>query len=111
MESVLPGLAEQLDVYRSATYTCPIDSSYSFRCGSILLGALTKEMDSLDLISPRFKRPCLGQTFDALCVKARSMESETWYRSGYSPHSCIVSTAVNSIVDLAVASVAGLGLR
>ncbi|KAF2621340.1 hypothetical protein BU25DRAFT_483175 [Macroventuria anomochaeta] len=111
MESVVSGLAEQLDVYRNATYTCPIGSSYSFWCGSMLLSALTKEVDSWDLISPRLKRPCLGQTFDALCVKARSMESETRVHGGYSPHSCNVSTAVNSIVDLAVASVAGLGLR
>jgi hypothetical protein len=111
MESVVSGLAEQLGVYRSATYICPINSICSFQCGSMLLGALTKETDSLGLLSTRLERPYLGQTFDALCVKTRSIQSSTWLHSSYSPHSCDVSTAVNSIVDQAVANVAGLTFR
>jgi hypothetical protein len=105
------GLAEQLDVYRSATYICPINSIYSFQCGSMLLGALTKETDSSGLLSTRLQRLYLGQTFDALCVKTRLMQSGTWSHSHYSPHSCDVSTAVSSIVDQAVANVAGLTFR
>lgn len=74
------------------------------------MGALTKRMDSLDLISPQSDTAFLGQTFDALCVKARSIESETWFHSHYSPHSCNLETAVGSIIDLAVTMVAGLDL-
>lgn len=76
----------------------------------MLLGALTKEMDSANLES-RLITPFPGQSFDALCVKVRSMESETWFHSIYSPHEYNVRTAVESIVDSAVVSVEGLGLR
>ena len=107
----MSGLAEQLEVYRSATYICPMDSICSFQCGSMLFGALTKETDSLGLLSKRLERPYLGQTFDALCVNARSMQSGTWLHSAYSSHSCDLSTAVNSIVDQAVTNVAGLTFK
>lgn len=111
METIVSELNKQLDVYRSCTYTCPMGSAYSFRCGSMLLGALMKQMNSLDLMSQRLESPCLGQTFNALCAKASSIESETWFHGGYAAHSCLLSTAVGSIVDLAVARVAGLDLR
>ena len=114
MESIVSGLTEQLGVYRSATYTCPASSNYSFLCGSMLLGALTKQMDLLDLFSPRLRRPYLGQTFDVFYATVGSMKSEAWYHSGYShsgySHSCNMGTAVKSIVDAAVAKVAGLSL-
>jgi hypothetical protein len=77
----------------------------------MLLGALTKETDSLCLFSQKLERPYLGQTFDDLCVKTRLMQLGTWLHSDYSPHSCDVSTAVNSIVDQAVANVAGLTFK
>jgi hypothetical protein len=77
----------------------------------MLLGALTKEMDSANLKSPWFITPFSGQSIDALCAKARSMESETWFHNVYDSHECNVRTAVKSIVDSAVASIGGLGLR
>lgn len=118
MEAIVSGLADQLDWYRSATYTCPANSEYSFQCGCMLFGALTKQMDPLDLI----KRPRCKQTLDALCTKVRSIESPTWYHGTYNHHrsfhygssndrhSCNISTDINSIVDSAVARVAGLSL-
>jgi hypothetical protein len=77
----------------------------------MLLGALLKEMNSANLDSPWFWRPFYGQSFDALCVKVRSMKSETWLHSGYNPHVCNIETALESIVESAVVSVGGIGLR
>jgi hypothetical protein len=107
----MSGLYKQLDLYRSATYSCPISTSYSFQCGCMLLGTLTKEMDSANLLSPRPNIPFFGQSFDAICDKVRLMKSKTWFHSSYNQHECNASTAVNSIVDLAVAGMEGLGLR
>jgi hypothetical protein len=118
MGTIISGLADQLDWYRSATYTRPANSEYSFQCGCMLFGALTKQMDPSDLI----KRPRFKQTLDAICAKVRSIESPTWYHGTYNyhhssyygssndRHSCNISTDVNSIVDSAVARVAGLSL-
>jgi hypothetical protein len=77
----------------------------------MLLGALTKEMESANLNSPWLWKPFYGQSFDALCGKIRSMKSETWFHSSYSPHECNIRTAVESIVESAVVSVGGIGLR
>jgi hypothetical protein len=77
----------------------------------MLLGALMKEMESVNLNSLWFWKPIYGQSFDALCVKVRSMKSETWFHSSYSRHECTLETAVASIVESAVVSVGGIGLR
>lgn len=77
----------------------------------MLLGALTKEMDSANLDSPWLWKPFYRQSFDALCVKVRSMKSGTWFHSSYSPHECNIRTAVESIVESAVVSVEGMDLR
>lgn len=118
MGAIVSGLADQLEWYRSATYTCPADSEHSFQCGCMLFGALTKQMDLLDLIkTPRFK-----QSLNALCVKVHSIESPAWYHGTYNHHrsynygssndrhTCNISTDVKSIVESAVARVAGLSL-
>lgn len=109
MKSIVSRPTEQLGVYRNATHICPVSSNYSFLCRSVLLGALTKQMNLLDLFSPRLRRPYLGQTFDVFYATVGSMKSEKWYHSDYS-HSCNMRTAVKSIVDAAVAKVAGLSL-
>jgi hypothetical protein len=108
---VVSGLDTQLDIYRSPIYSCPIDADYSFRCGSMLLGMLLKEMELKCFSSPRPRAPYFGQSFDVICDTARTMESEIWYHNKYEGHGCSLSTAVASIVDAAVASVEGLGLR
>ena len=77
----------------------------------MLLGALTKEMDSAHFLVPRPEIPYMGQSFDAICDAARTMKSETWYHSSYAQHHCNLSTAVFSIVDSAIAGVEGLRLR
>jgi hypothetical protein len=89
----------------------------------MLLGALTKGMDSVDLLSPRPNARFLKQSFDNLCENVRSMRSEGWYsgvhgggfdtwngNSGRDYHKCNLSTALHSITDVAAAQVEGLSL-
>lgn len=111
IESILFELAEQVRVYRSTTYTCPIDSVYSFRCGSMLLGALAKQIDSSNLDTPQLERPYSKRTFDDLCATVGSMKSETWLHGPYTDHDCNIITAVKLIVNTAAAKVAGLDLK
>lgn len=111
IESILFELAEQVRVYRSTTYTCPIDSVYSFRCGSMLLGALTKQIDSSNLDIPQLERPYSRRTFDNLCATVVSMKSETWLHGHYTDHDCNITTAVKLIVKTAIAKIAGLDLK
>ena len=77
----------------------------------MLFGALTKEMESTSLSSPEFILPYFGQTFDAVCDTARTIDSETWFHSSHDRHGCILNTAVGTIVDSAIANVEGLRLR
>ncbi|KAH6622467.1 hypothetical protein C7974DRAFT_315095 [Boeremia exigua] len=111
IDSIRAGLNAQLATYRSARYICPVNTSYSFQCGSMLFGALTKQMDSAQLSSLRPTNTFLGLSFDALCFEVRLIKSSLWWHDHYHQHDCNVSTAVNSIVDSAVAGVSGLGLR
>jgi hypothetical protein len=100
----------KLDVYRSPAYSCPFDAGHSSSCGSMLLGALMREMQRTCLLLPRLETPYLGRSFDTVCDTVRVMDSGTWYHSIYSHHECRLSTTMISIVDSAIASVEGLGL-
>jgi hypothetical protein len=77
----------------------------------MLLGALTKQMESTHFLSPDLRVPYFGQSFDAICDAARTIQSEVWLESSYVQHGCSLSTAVVPIVDSVVASVEGLDLR
>ena len=109
--SVVSGLNTLLAVYRSATYLCPDYTNQSFCCGSMLLGALTTQMDSARLFFPKHRAPYFGQSFDAVCDIAQTMKSDTWFHNRYVQHNCCLSTAVIPIVDSAIASVEELRLR
>jgi hypothetical protein len=76
----------------------------------MLLGALTKEMDSMNFMAPRRSPPFFGHSFDAIYDMVCLMKSETWYHSNYDRHSCNVSTAMKDIVASAKDSVNGLDL-
>jgi hypothetical protein len=101
----------QLEIYHSAEYSCPIDTRYSLQCGCMLIGALTKEMDSMNFMVPRPSAPFFGQSFDSICGIACLTKSETWYRSDYDRHSCNVRTAMKDIVASAIDSVNRLDLE
>ncbi|KAH7381448.1 hypothetical protein DE146DRAFT_623924 [Phaeosphaeria sp. MPI-PUGE-AT-0046c] len=109
-QSVISGLDNQIAIYRSPTYSCPVNSNHSFRCGSMLLGTLLKEMDSRCPSSPGLMKPYFGQKFDAFCNTVRTIRSEAWLLNSYESHFCNLSTAVVTIVDAAVTSIEGLSL-
>jgi hypothetical protein len=78
IESVIEGLHSQLDKYRSASYECPMNGSQSFSCGSFMLGSLTKEMESSDLLKPRPEVSFSDLSFYGVCKKVRAFKSPTW---------------------------------
>jgi hypothetical protein len=77
----------------------------------MLLGALTKEMSSSDLPSLWQTTPLQGQSFNTMCEKVRLMKSGPWHHTTYDRHSCNLNTAMNLIVDSAIAAAGGLKLR
>lgn len=117
MGAVDSGLADRIGSYRSDTYICPTNPEVSFQCGCMLLGALTKQMDSLGLI----ERPLFGQDLHSVHDKLYAIKSPRWahdtcnhnsyyHNSSLELHNCDLSTAVRSMVKVALGKVAGLGL-
>ncbi|KAJ8117070.1 hypothetical protein OPT61_g1645 [Boeremia exigua] len=111
IKAIISALATQLDNYRSAAYVCPTRTKDSFRCGSILFGALTKEMDSARLHSPPLRMPFYGRSVDALCLTVLAMKSATWWHGDGNSHRCNISIAMNSTVNGALAGAGGLEWR
>lgn len=111
IESLMSGLTTQLDIHRSATYTFPKNSNYSFLCGSMLLGTLTKRLDEATLFSPRPEIPFLGKRFDALCVQIVLMQSEMWLQDRHHRRRCNIHTALKFTIDSAFDNTGGLELR
>ncbi|KAF2127448.1 hypothetical protein P153DRAFT_67816 [Dothidotthia symphoricarpi CBS 119687] len=117
IESVIEPLHALLDKYRNSKYVCPRNDDLSFQCGSFLLGALTRELDRLDLFSPRPEIPFYKITFDSLCKLVQNIMSPEWRHSGYSSHgyssqnilhACSLKTEVTGIVNKATAGLEGL---
>jgi hypothetical protein len=98
IDSIVSRVYEQLETYRSAKYSCPISTTSSLQCVCMLLGALTKEMDSANFIDPRPSAPFFGQSFGTICDKVFLMKSERWCHNNYDWHSCNASTAMKDIV-------------
>jgi hypothetical protein len=114
------GLHELLDRYRSGTYECDPNRDDSFQCGSFLLGALTKGMDSLKLLTPRPEVPFECLSFKGLCKNIRTMKSPAWLsnNSGHDEyggfgsrhpktHPCTLKTAIDELVEAASATIVG----
>jgi hypothetical protein len=75
-----------------------------------------KELDSMELLSPRPEIPFTGLSFSGLCNKLKPIKSPTW--STYDPygynsraqHSCDLNNTVTKIVVDAAAAVGGLNI-
>lgn len=64
-----------------------------FECSSIMYGALTKQMKSKALLSPRPSRPFRSLNYNQLVQKIRSFNLPEWYSqlgyyNNYVRHSC-----------------------
>jgi hypothetical protein len=101
-----------LEEYRSPNYRCP--EGYSFECGSILYGALSKQMKPAGLLEPYPVAPFSGLGFDETNSKLRDFKSPEWCTPGghrLMIHSCDLRETVTEIADIAITSVNGLCLK
>lgn len=112
--TVVSQLHNLLDEYRNTNYCCP-SGNYSFECGSILYGALTKEMDSLGLLVPYPVTPFSGISFWEIYSKVHNMKSPMWCNLGSgrykSQHSCNLNEKVRKIANRVMYGVNGLKLK
>jgi hypothetical protein len=127
MESVIEQLHALLEKHRSIDYECPTSDASSFECGSMMPGALTRELDRMTLLSPRPEVPFAERSFSGLCDTFKRIKSPQWseyksnsadlnhYKYG-SPHSGRTlhvynfEKTVEGIVATAYVAVVGLDL-
>ena len=129
IEAIISGIHDQFAKFRSSKYTCPSKSAVSFQCGSMLLGALSKSVDSVNMLLPRPEVPFSGYNFEDLCNQLHGVQSPQWYdgpctytnNNNYNynygvqhpqqqQHGCTLTASVNSIVTAAEVHIRGLSL-
>ncbi|KAF1960015.1 hypothetical protein CC80DRAFT_438439 [Byssothecium circinans] len=107
----------QLLNYRRDGYSCPQGSDNNFMCSSVLLGALTKEMDRMGYLSPRPEVPFNGLSFERLCTEVGEMRTPIWHYkpanrcSDYYSHSCSFSGKIQSSIEMITGKGVGLDLH
>jgi hypothetical protein len=115
IKELISSLHEWLDKFRGNSYECCRGSQYNFACSSMLLGALTKEMDRSGLWDPRPYFPFQRLSFDSLYNNVHAMESPTGpeRNGGYygNPHTCGFQNTVKNGVDQIKDELVGLNLR
>jgi hypothetical protein len=94
--TVFSQLQELRQEYRSPLYHCP--GGNSFECGSMLFGALTKEMELQGLL-PVPAAPFAGWSISKLYTKIQRIQSPSWSKPKKSRHRCDLSERVMSIAD------------
>lgn len=96
--TIFSKLQALLQEFRSPLYRCP--SGDSFECGSILYGALTKEMELQGLL-PVPTEPYSGLNVSELYTKMQRIRSPSWYssRKKKSQHSCNLREKVMAIAE------------
>jgi hypothetical protein len=91
-------------------YSCTEESGQSFACGSMLLGALTRQLNNIGILSPKPAAPYSGFSLEGLQRHIQSIKTPTWYfQNGYSgfiadykEYSCSLDPViqeVNRVVD------------
>ncbi|KAF2848991.1 hypothetical protein T440DRAFT_490845 [Plenodomus tracheiphilus IPT5] len=66
-----------LETFNSA-WRCEYDPTRSFECGSMLLGALSKELKRIGFRSPKPSAPFGGKSVESVCKDVRSIRSPLW---------------------------------
>jgi hypothetical protein len=112
VNGVITILHDLLTYFRCARTAC------SFECSSILLGALTKELQARYLLSPQPTLPLLGYSFVAIARSARNIRSPIWNSNSgrmrhrhYGTHPCGISSFIAPIIDELEATLEGLTLE
>jgi hypothetical protein len=99
IDTVFSQLQNLLEKFRSPLYRCPHEAS--FECGSILYGALFKEMELQGLL-PIPAAPYHDLSVSELYTKMQRIRSPAWCRPGKSKksqHSCNLAESVMAIAD------------
>jgi len=77
----------------------------------MLLGALTKEMHSANVLLPRPEVPFPGQRFEDICVRLLAMRSTEWFSDRFGEqHGCNLLMTVHNMINAVVDGVKGLNL-
>ncbi|KXH37002.1 hypothetical protein CSIM01_00066 [Colletotrichum simmondsii] len=93
VEFILEVLHRLLDSFRNETAGC------SFECSSILLGALTKEMDKHTLLNPKPAKPYSGYSIVDTEKIVRAFRSPVWSSDFSYRHSAKHSCNLLSMID------------
>jgi hypothetical protein len=92
-------------------YECPQGESISFTCGSALLGALTKQLEFMELLLPRPEAPFLGWNIRNIYRDIKKIQSPVWRGTRSSiQHSCDLNAVVVVALNFAVRGTHGLNL-
>ncbi|KAF2865654.1 hypothetical protein BDV95DRAFT_530978 [Massariosphaeria phaeospora] len=96
--TIFSRLQDLLEEFRSPHYRCP--QGDSFECGSILYGALFKEME-LQGLFPIPTAPYYDVSISELCNKMQLIRSPAWWpsKSKKSKHCCDLTKRVMAIAD------------
>ncbi|CBY01697.1 hypothetical protein IAQ61_010068 [Plenodomus lingam] len=112
IDTIFSQLQSLLEELGSPQYQCP--SGYPFECGSMLYGALTKEMDLQQLL-PAPVAPYSGLSMVEVYKRIQRIRSPVWFFSGHRQkqiqHSCDLRVKVMAIADSATRLAIGPGLE
>jgi hypothetical protein len=85
----------------------------------MLLGALTRELDRLKLLSPSLTKPFLLLSYNTLCDRLKTIQSPIWEHKSVNlcgdsivrAHNCSLQTIVSGVVSADTATSIGLDLK
>ncbi|KAE8137795.1 hypothetical protein BDV38DRAFT_246226 [Aspergillus pseudotamarii] len=96
---------DHLSRLQSSTIQC------SYECDCMLLGALTKQMSQMQILSPRPKSEYPGMSFIGLASECRKMEYPQWYgQRSKRAHSCGLSSSLAPLLESLESSLTGLDI-
>lgn len=114
IDAIVAQLHDLLGEYGNPNYSCP-SGNYSFECGSILFGALTREMQSAGLLVHNFMPSFSNTNLWEVVSKVQGFRSPSWcYPGNYrtrSRHPCSLEERVTNIVNSIIGSDNGLDLE
>jgi hypothetical protein len=115
IEKLVSSLHGWLDEFRGSSYNCASGNQYSFTCSSMLLGALTKEMDRIGCLNPRPEVPFPQLSVEELYREVQEITSPTWSEAnsrGYygNAHPCSFQDTVKSSATTIMNELRGLDL-
>ncbi|KAK8851051.1 Nuclear pore protein-like protein [Apiospora arundinis] len=99
------------------TYFGGVRTKCSFECSSMLLGALTKQLETTGLLNPTPTKPFMGHSVTGIATVARNFTDPQWssiapsmFSSLAGPHSCKLGAFVNAAIKSVEDGIEGLDL-